>query len=133
MARKCKIEECESIVFGKGYCKFHYPRTTIKKISEKGLIKKEKKKEYTQKQWELFMEIWAERPHICFETGVKIYGEPLSTMFHHCIYKSVRPDLALVKENIVLITPDVHQTTHIDINKTPKIKAYTEYLKEKYG
>ena len=146
MAKKCKL--CERAVFSKGYCLFHSPKKPLKKgnsklkkggrikpISEKGLKKKEEKKEYTKKQWEFFLKIWNERPHISFESGLPIYGEPLSTMFHHCLEKGIDKykKYALEDWNIVLLLPDEHQQVHSNISQMPKVKAYTEKLKETYG
>lgn len=149
----CIVENCNRSVFGKGYCKSHqYLRTDLKqlkkrnskpikksgyinKISEKGLIKKQEKKEYTGKQWLFFLEIWKNRPHVSFESGLPIYGDPLSTMFHHCLEKGIDKykRYALEDWNIVLLLPSEHNQVHTDISKTPKVKEYTLKLKEKYG
>lgn len=134
--KKCKQEECESTrIWSKGFCRFHFlkefPPKPIKKVSEKGKVKKEQKKEYTKKQFEFFLEIWKEREHICFETGAYLGKEPLSTMFHHCLFKSSHPQFALLKENIVLLHPDVHSQVHTDSSKTPKVEEYTKKLKIK--
>lgn len=145
MGKKCSIEGCERVCWSGSVCLWHTPKVGIKKkpyklkrgkkiakISKKGEEKKAKKKEYTEKQFKMFEEIWQERPHYCFESGQFLGYEALSTMFHHCLYKSVYPQFALNKENIVLITPNIHQLTHISIDKTPKIKEYTQELRNKW-
>jgi hypothetical protein len=47
-------------------------------------------------------EIWAERPHVCFECGKDLGKRPLKVYFSHCHGKGARPDLRHVKENIPL-------------------------------
>ena len=118
--------------------------TSIKKISDKQKIKNEEKKEQTKIRQLLFLEIWDEREETdsagnkfvrCFETGKRMsrgFYRENSCCYHHCILKSVRPDLDLIKENVVIILPDVHTLTHTDIDKTPKIKDFTGYLKNKF-
>lgn len=146
--KKCSYDGCDLPVFGKNCCKRHYPKTPLKnnckplkksflskKPTEKALIAREEKKEYTQKQWLFFLEIWKNRPHISFESGQPIYGEPLSTMFHHCLEKGIEKykKYALEDWNIVLLLPSEHNQVHSDISKTPKVAEYTLKLKEKYG
>jgi hypothetical protein len=135
----CEIDGCNFPVFSHSLCYFHSKKKLlkksykpIKKISTKGVIAKEKKKEYTLKQWEFFLEIWNERPHVCYETGKPIYGEPLSIYFHHCLEKNPYPQFALEKWNIVIVTGETHSQVHSNIDKTPKIKQLTKELKEKY-
>jgi len=137
--KTCLVDECNFSPFSKGYCYFHSQKKPLKKsykpiskLSEKGKIAKEKKKEYTLKQWDLFLEIWNERPHVCYETCKPIYGEPLSIYFHHCLEKNPYPEFALEKWNIVIVTGDTHSQVHSNIDKTPKIKQLTQELKEKY-
>lgn len=136
----CEIDGCNFPVFSHKKCYFHSQKKSlkksnkpIKKISEKGLEKRKEKKEYTEKQWEFFLEIWSRREHICFETGKYLGETPLSTMFHHCLYKSLYKEFALEDWNIVLLHPDVHNQVHSDSTKTPKVQEYTKQLKEKYG
>jgi len=140
MARTCSIENCNYPVWSKNLCKYHSPRTPlkksnkpIKKISERGKLLKERKKQYTEKQFELFLEIWGEREHYCFETGKYLGEECLSIFFHHCLFKSKYPQYALNKENIVLLHGDIHSQVHVDDSKTPKVREYTKKLREQYG
>lgn len=136
----CKYEGCESTkIWSKGFCKFHTPQKPLKKsfkpinkISEKGKIKKEEKKEYTLKQFDLFKEIYIEHlTKTCFECNRKVDGAS-SINFHHALYKSKYPKFALEKWNILLVCYECHEKTHTNLEKTPKIKEYTEKLKEKY-
>lgn len=141
----CKGCKTEQFIWKSGFCKNcsikTFKRKPIKKSylskqpTEKAIAKKEEKKEYTQKQWQFFLKIWNSRPHVSFESGLPIYGEPTSTMFHHCLEKGIEKykKYALEDWNIVLLLPSEHNQVHTDISKTPKVKEYTEKLKEKYG
>lgn len=140
--KQCSSCKNDSYIFSKGRCKscstkedaksIKKSNKPIPKYSVKGLLNKEKKKEYTIKQFEMFDELWKERSHYCYETNQFLGYEPLSTMFHHCLFKSKYPEYALIKENIVLLHPDVHAQVHVDSSKTPKVREYTQKLKEKY-
>lgn len=106
--------------------------STIKKISVKGIEKKKAKAEYTEKQFELFREIYAEHPtKRCYECNKWVDGQS-SAQFHHLIFKSVAPKLALVKDNILLLCENCHSQIHSDSSKTPKTKELTQKIKEKY-
>ncbi len=80
----------------------------------------------------VFMSIWNGRERICYETGKKLYGEPLSTYFHHVLEKSKYPQYKFCGWNIVLVTPEVHDQVHKDMDKTPKIKKLHLELLEKH-
>lgn len=85
--------------------------------------------------WEFFKEIWDETPYNrrkCYETGVRLKGPPLSTYFHHVLEKEDNkyPEYAYCKWNIVLLHPDVHAQVHLNIDKTPKVKALREALEK---
>lgn len=108
---------------------------SVKKISAKGLEKKKEKAEYTEKQFELFKEIYAEHPSKkCYECNRWVDGQS-SSQFHHILFKSIQKykKYALEKWNIVLLCTDCHSQVHLDVNKTPKVKELTEQIKEKYG
>lgn len=121
-------------------------RTPLKKgnsqLKKGGKIKSKPKTEEQKKEREelfkkdkaFYTEIWDEMelPRRCFETGKLLPSEPLLTMFHHCLYKQSYPQFRHCKWNIVVILPDVHALTHSNIDKTPKIKEYTERIKNEY-
>lgn len=141
--RKCLGCENDDFIFSWGKCKKCYDKEhkkplkskkkAILKISERGKVKKQEKKEYTEKQFELFREIYSEHPtKRCYECNKLVNGES-SAQFHHLIFKSSRPDLALVKENICLICENCHSQVHLDSSKTPKLQQLTERIKEKYA
>lgn len=96
------------------FCVLHKPRKPlnkkpINKISDKGKIKKEEKKEIQKEDWLFYDDIWHHRLHIC-EHCEKWIGndEPLTTYFDHILEKSKHPHLRHVKENIWLLCPDCH-------------------------
>lgn len=125
MARLCGAEGCFKPVFGGKMCKSHQHLRTDKKPKElvKTRLKRQSikakrqiplKKEELLKQWEFFREIWAERPHISEVSGTPIYGEPLSTYFHHILPKSKFKEWKFVKKNIIILTFEEHQKVEND-------------------
>lgn len=140
MIRKKKICKCgcgkEGFIWSKEMLKECFFRLnkpkTIKKYSEKGLEKKEKKKEYTKLQFELFQEIWNERKHNCQSCGFWLGNEPKSIFFDHLIEKSKRKDLALIKENILLVCENCHSCKTMGF-PTAKHIEYINKVKEIYG
>jgi len=89
--------------------------------------KKKQKAELRKRDRELWAEIWAERPHIDFETGEPIYGEPLTLYFHHILGKSDYPEYRYEKWNIVLVSWDTHAQAEAHC-KLPKIDTYKNKL-----
>lgn len=87
---------------------------------------------------QLFKEIWDEREDeqgncYCFETGRTLYGTSYrnnSCCYDHVLEQGVTkyPQYTKTKKNIIIVHPDVHFTRHQDIDKTPKIKEYREFL-----
>lgn len=57
---------------------------------------------------ELFIEIWAEREHVCTNCKEHLGDEPLAHYFAHILAKGKHPDLRLVKTNIMLLCFDCH-------------------------
>src|SRR6185437_9965424 len=129
---------CNNPRFSKGYCKSHQslntikPPKSIKKISDKGLVKRKEKVDYTQKQFKLFIEFYLTHPtKTCFECG-RFISQLTSCNVHHCLPKSRYKNIALDTTYWVLVCFDCHQSTETNINNTPKIKEHTIKLKEKY-
>lgn len=135
----CTVEGCSNPRFAKGYCKLHQSLRTdkkpkgIRRISEKGKIKKELKKELVQNDMSFYFTIWQNRPHICYETGKNLGVKPLITMFHHVLPKQSYPEFRHCEWNIVLLHPDVHNQVETNIDKCPKVKKLTEELKQTHG
>jgi len=97
---------------------------------------KEEQRKEIEKMNALFIEIWNERCNSedecrCFETSVVIKGRGYkrnTCCYHHVLEKSQYPEYRYVKKNIIVIMPYVHELVHQDIDLTPKIKKYREYL-----
>lgn len=106
-------------------------RTPIRKRSKKKQQSLGERLLTQQKDWLFFLEIWNERPHICFETGEPIYGEPLTIYFHHVLEKANHKKYRYKKWNIVLVSHMTHSKCHNNIDFAPKIKAYRDSLIKK--
>jgi hypothetical protein len=108
----------------------------MKRVSDKQRERNKIKAEETKKMFTLFKEIWDEQESpdgecVCYETGQHLPGYLFrgnSACYHHVLEKGTYPEYKLVKKNIVIIHPDIHQSVHQSIEKTPKIKKYKEYL-----
>lgn len=72
-------------------------------------------------EYELFKEIWGERPHISFLSGRELkYFDP--RLFAHVIAKSKGEQWRLNKDNIVLLHPEEHEL--LDVGTEEKRKMY---------
>lgn len=69
---------------------------------------------------ELFLEIWAERPHVCVNCKSNLGKTPKTWFFSHIHPKSIYPALRLVKQNIQLLCFTCH-------------RAYDQGTKEQYS
>lgn len=96
-----------------------------------------KRKEDMERQWEVFMEVWNEREHICFESNQLIKGSPSPINFHHILEKSTHryKKYMFCKWNIVIVTPEVHALCHSNMNAVPRIQKLTKdlFLKDLVG
>jgi 5-methylcytosine-specific restriction endonuclease McrA len=92
-------------------------RTPLKRkaaLKRKGPIKRPPLRkvidtEERDKMWDLFMEIWKERPHKSQVSGAVLWSEPKTWMFDHLLEKSKHPELKYEKENIILVTFEEHE------------------------
>lgn len=93
---------------------------------------KQAQKDQYEADWNFYMSIWNSMPipRRCFETGKLLPTEPNLMMFHHCLTKSNYPQFRHKAWNIVVLLPEVHSQVHSDDSKTPRVKKYTETLKE---
>lgn len=138
-SKPCTEYGCSQPRWAKGLCKKHQSLRTdgkapkgIRKISEKGKIKKELKKELFQNDAAFYLKIWESRPHVCYETG-KPLGKMNLCMFHHVLPKQSYEKFRHCEWNIVLLHPDVHNQVETDCSKCPKVYKLTEQLKEQYA
>ena len=87
---------------------------------------------------ELFFELWREREHYSFVSGVFLGHEARAHFFSHILPRSTYPEAALDPENIVFMTFDEHQLYEFNSHKVKdkpewkKVFDLRDALKEKY-
>ena len=145
--KKCTIEGCNNPLYARGMCKYHYNIWLMKRMRDK---KKNAVKVYSAKpnkknsgEVEVFKMIWNERNRSCFISGecLEKYTNQFHWLFHHILPKSTYPKLRLLKNNIVLLSPENHDKVHRKaesdlVKEDPKWKEYFELknkLKIKYS
>ena len=110
--KKCINCEKESYIWSKNLCKICFTRLNppkkIKYKSSKQNLKDVEKKEYTNKQFKMFFDIWNKRKHYCESCGLWLGNEPLSIFFDHLLEKSIYKEFALLEENIYLCCGECH-------------------------
>lgn len=151
----CNFEGCSYNIFGKGFCKQHYPKTPLKKNSkplkksylskkptEKALIAGEEKKIWLEElhNWEfaLFDKQKDEKGYCyCFETGIPMH----ESIYKHnlCIYSHILPkgtakykQYAMEEWNVKIVLPDYHTLFENKSKKAVKQLELEKQLKEKY-
>ncbi len=140
--KTCKYEGCESTkIWSRGFCRqhtFYKPleksNKPIKKISENGKIKKEEKKEYTKKQFELFRKFYDEHPiKKCEQCGINIY-KCLSINVHHLLPKAIEKykKVALESKYWMLLCGNCHSAWE-NSSVGDKIKIRTDLAKEEFN
>lgn len=143
--KKCNYEGCSYNVFGKGFCKQHYPKTPLKKNSkslkksylsklstEKYLKDKEIKKEHTKKLHNWFQELWESEPHYSEISGDWLGNENSSIYWHHLYPKNKYPQYEFDRDNIVRLTASEHQECEFNPTKYKYVVDKLELLKKKY-
>jgi len=101
------------IVIKKPYlCKYHNDirksggQVKIKEITKSSIKPKFKK---ATGEWDMFMEIWDEKPHNCENCRCNLGDKPEAFMFSHIITKGSNSSLRLVKDNIEVLCYSCHQ------------------------
>jgi hypothetical protein len=125
---------------GKGadsdYCFQHKPRKKMKARNKPFVYRTDARGEQMiadAVQMQLFfLTIWEKRPHKSEISYVSLGREPSSGYFHHILEKSKYPELALIEENIILLTLDEHATVESDMYAYALINIKRENLKDKY-
>ena len=141
MSNPCIIESCNKPIFAKKYCLSHqYLRTDrkplkpskipLRKQSKAFLANIPKKKEELTRQWEFFLKIWSERPHICNSCGCFLGNEARSFMFDHLAEKELYPALKFKEWNILLVCLTCHNNRHQGII-TSLYKAMIDIAKQR--
>lgn len=152
--KQCQAPHCNNSIFSHGYCVYHQnQRTDDKYISAQEkkrekqkwtqgfkIIKKSiktKPKEDTG-QTEAFEEIWQYREHKSWLTGANLrqYEDKMDdnqcwikhplwfNLFHHVLNKKNYRKFIVLKDNIILLTPQEHLSIHSESK---------ELLEKKYG
>ena len=110
--KKCLNCEKESYIWSKSLCKICFlklnPPKKIQYKSAKQKLKDIEKKEYTNKQFQMFFNIWSKRRHYCESCGLWLGNKPLSIFFDHLLEKSKYPEFALIENNIYLCCGKCH-------------------------
>lgn len=112
------------------------------KLNSIGIKKKKtrnKKKSRKQGQKEMFLKIWADRPHISELSGESLGEEINVWFFAHILGKGAYPQIKLNPDNIMLVTHDEHwqldQNTHL-AKQDPLYKLFfdkAQRLKEEFA
>lgn len=147
----CKSCKNEAYIWSKSMCKLCFNKNKeqkpikksylSKKPTEKALIKKEERKKWLEElhKWEL--DLFDKRKDkqgycYCFETGTPMHESVYKMnlcIYSHCIPKNNHKELAMNEDNLLIVLPDIHALWEANPNNTPKMKEYTDKLKEKYG
>lgn len=108
----------------------------IRKVSDKQRKRNQDKGELTKQLHSLFLDIWDDREDpqgncYCYETG-KILPRHIyrsnTSCYDHVLEKSKYKEYTLVKKNILILDPQIHSNKTKNIDSTPRIKKYKEYL-----
>lgn len=94
----CKVCGLDKYLFSQGRCQ-QCTLAQSKPLAKKRKITGEKN---------LFLELWAERPHICTNCKAPLGDEPIVHYFSHNHSKGSRPDLRLDKSNITILCKECH-------------------------
>ena len=96
---------------------------SIPKVSKKRAKKMLEDKATFEADKEFYKEIWLASPHIC-QCGckAKLGKEPLTTFFHHLLFKSKYPQFRHTHENIMILHPDCHNSYHTNPDTRPEVK-----------
>ena len=132
--KTCRSCNLAQYIFSRGRCKSCAQKEDYKpiaKVSDKGKIKREAKKDLIEQDKLFYMEIWAASDERCYECRKKLSNPPSMLYFHHAMPKRLFPNLRHVHENVILLCPDHHQQVEVNIDKTPRTKALTEDIRKK--
>jgi hypothetical protein len=120
-------EKIMGIQYRKGICTCHgEERYIVKRIGDRRYCVQGNKKRLNDRkepkkssgQLDLFYEIWAERERVCFVSGQKLTESPTKdkgrwvSCFSHLLPKGTFPKFMLRKDNIVLLSPKMHEDWH---------------------
>lgn len=147
MKKICSVEGCNNSVFGKHFCKYHYPKSISKKtlLKSRGytfiagkkaidLVNRTFKKEFNkQNRDNFFISIWKKRKHYSEVSGTYLGNVINSMFFHHILPKRNYKEAEFDEENIILLTPKEHAKVELNIFAYEEINKRRIYLKLKYA
>lgn len=136
-SRPCTVEGCSQPRWAKGFCKKHQSLRTdkkpkgIRKISEKGKINRDIKKDLIQNDMSFYLSLWLKRPHICYNCGKNLGVKPLTYYFDHILEKGTRAyeHLRHEEQNICFLCLDCHTNKSL----IPKLVELREDTKKLFG
>ncbi len=102
----------------------------IPKVSKKRQKKLAEQKDLAKLDEEFYKEVWLASPNKCQNCDLRLPRTPSNWMFHHVLFKSKRPDLRHVHENIMLLCLECHDQVHRNPDKCPKINRRAEELEK---
>lgn len=116
-------------------------RTYLKKISEKGKIKRKEDVQKTEQLHKFFRDTWDQQEDdqgfcYCYQSGQELPGwlfRSNSACYHHLLPKSLYPQFEKEAWNIVILHPDVHAKVEQSLDNCPKVKELTLKMMEEYG
>lgn len=106
----------------------------IPKISAKKRERNKEQAEVLAADKEFYSEIWAASPHKCqCGCNASLGKEPLTTMFHHVLFKAIYPAFRHEASNIMLLLPACHTAYHNNPDSRPLIKKRQFELLKQFG
>ena len=135
MKAKLKLCKCgckkEGIIWKNGMLKSCFfklnPPKQINKFSEKGLKKKEEKKEYVELVHRAMYNWWLKQPkNECMSCGCKLPKQFHTWMVDHKIMKSIHPELAMEEKNFFLCCLECHSSKEMGFPKPLHKQAIEE-------
>jgi 5-methylcytosine-specific restriction endonuclease McrA len=104
----------------------------IKKISDKKRAAMNDEIKVAAMDRDFYLDIWHASAHKCQNCGCGLGSVPNGIFFHHVLFKSKRPDLRYVPENIMLLCLQCHDQIHRFPDKVPKILCRAEELEKQF-
>jgi hypothetical protein len=101
-------------------------RTPLKRISERGKLRREEKKALVEEDKEFYMSIWDKRPHRCRICSKYLGEEALMVYFHHILEKRNYKEYRHKEWNIIILCWEHH--TDADQNKIELINRFKTRL-----
>lgn len=106
----------------------------IPKQSAKKKAMAQEEKDLAAADKEFYHSIWIASPHKCqCGCNASLGKEPLTTMFHHVLFKAQYPALRHEPANVMLLHPKCHTAYHNNPDSRPAIKKRQFELLKQFG